>query len=121
MLAGQADGWDCQFHGKEDPSNPDPRFRKLPKVLAENFGCRSADVTPDVALAKTRLEEGFAFVGLFEEFELSICLFHTIFGHRIRAVELNKLRESAGGLITPPSNRSAWRAARPTTPAKVLL
>ena len=52
----------------------------------------------DVPVALKRLREGFAFVGLQEEWELSICLFHVKFGGHCRQVEF---------LNTRPGNQSA--------------
>lgn len=52
----------------------------------------------DVPVALQRLREGFAFVGLQEEWELSICLFHTKFGGPCRNLEF---------LDTRPTDRTA--------------
>ena len=41
----------------------------------------------DVPVALQRLREGFAFVGLQEEWDLSVCLFHTKFGGPCRNLE----------------------------------
>jgi len=43
----------------------------------------------EVVLAKQRLRQGFAFVGLTESWSLSVCLYHKMFGGRCRAFELN--------------------------------
>ena len=48
----------------------------------------------DIPLALKRLREGFAFVGLQEEWELSICLFHAKFGGPCRPVEFLDTRPS---------------------------
>ena len=48
----------------------------------------------DVPIALERLREGFAFVGLQEEWELSICLFHAKFGGPCRKVEFQDTRPS---------------------------
>eukprot|EP00438_Fugacium_kawagutii_P027665 Skav200426 [mRNA] locus=scaffold2094:138101:138823:- [translate_table: standard] len=53
----------------------------------------------DVPLAIERLREGFAFVGLQEQWELSICLFHAKFGGPCRATDFTDTRpddESSG-------------------------
>ena len=50
----------------------------------------------DVSKAVQRLEEGFAFVGLQEEWELSICLFHAKFGGKCLAVDFDDTRPSKG-------------------------
>lgn len=42
--------------------------------------------------ALLRLQSGFAFVGLTEEWELSVCLFHTMFGGDCKIDELNDMR-----------------------------
>eukprot|EP00438_Fugacium_kawagutii_P032691 Skav221352 [mRNA] locus=scaffold1845:222188:222670:+ [translate_table: standard] len=46
----------------------------------------------DVPLALKRLQEGFAFVGLTEEWELSVCLFHAKFGGPCQAIEFVNTR-----------------------------
>merc|ERR1719401_1812180 len=38
------------------------------------------------------LDDGFAFIGILEEIELSVCLFHTIFGGTCRAAEFANIR-----------------------------
>jgi len=58
-------------------------------------GGASGDETPcsslkpasaaEVTLAKQRLREGFVFVGLVEEWDLSMCLLHAVFGGRCLA------------------------------------
>jgi hypothetical protein len=49
---------------------------------------------PNVTLAIERLE-GFAFVGLTDEFDLSICLFHLMFGGECFDIEFFNMREGA--------------------------
>lgn len=51
----------------------------------------------DVPKAIERLEQGFAFVGLQEEWELSICLFHAKFGGPCLSVDFEDTRPSHGG------------------------
>eukprot|EP00438_Fugacium_kawagutii_P006428 Skav210656 [mRNA] locus=scaffold2527:220114:220491:+ [translate_table: standard] len=46
----------------------------------------------DVPLAIERLREGFAFVGLQEQWELSICLFHAKFGGPCLATDFTDTR-----------------------------
>eukprot|EP00927_Polykrikos_kofoidii_P001869 TRINITY_DN10726_c0_g2_i1.p1 TRINITY_DN10726_c0_g2~~TRINITY_DN10726_c0_g2_i1.p1 ORF type:complete len:373 (-),score=52.94 TRINITY_DN10726_c0_g2_i1:58-1176(-) len=50
-------------------------------------------VSPNVTLALERLES-FAFVGLLEEYDLSICLFHIMFRSRCQPVEFIDIRPS---------------------------
>eukprot|EP00435_Cladocopium_sp_Y103_P069715 s27_g33.t2 len=58
---------------------------------------RSLNATQaDISMALERLREGFAFVGLQEEWSLSICLFHAKFGGPCRKLEF---------LDTRPDNR----------------
>lgn len=46
----------------------------------------------EVELAKKRLHEGFQFVGLTEEFDLSVCLFHAMFGGHCQDFEFDNVR-----------------------------
>ena len=73
MLAGQAYGLSC---------------------LWVKYGCNSS-ITPDVNTAISRLA-GFAFVGLTELYDLSICLFHAMHGGPCSMVTLVGGRFSHG-------------------------
>jgi hypothetical protein len=53
--------------------------------------CR-CPIRPNVSLAIERMREGFAFVGLLEEWELSVCLLHAKFGGRCVDVEFGDNR-----------------------------
>jgi len=66
MIAGQADGWEA----------------------------KSASDPPNTALALERLK-GFMFVGLTEEYDLSVCLFHAMFGGQSLRAEFNNLRPTS--------------------------
>lgn len=44
-----------------------------------------------VSLAVQRLRDGFAFVGLVEEYDLSVCLLHAMFGGECSSVELTSV------------------------------
>lgn len=46
----------------------------------------------EVDLAKLRLREGFAFVGITDEWDLSICLFHKMFGGPCKLAEFQNAR-----------------------------
>jgi len=48
--------------------------------------------TVEVTLAKQRLRSGFVFVGITDEWNLSICLLHAIFGGRCRATDFHDMR-----------------------------
>jgi len=81
MLSGQEDGM-CGFNycRTSDPANKtnfaDPKFN-----------CSSlGSIVPDIDLAIKRLD-GFKFVGLQEEWPLSVCLFHAKLGGECFAVE----------------------------------
>ena len=55
-------------------------------------------MTPDDAKeASRRVREGFAFVGLTEEWDMSICLFHKIFGGDCHAEEFADIRPTSSG------------------------
>ena len=51
----------------------------------------------DAAEAARRVREGFAFVGLTEEWDLSVCLFHKMFGGACHAFEFENTRPSYEG------------------------
>ena len=51
----------------------------------------------DALEAARRVREGFAFVGLTEQWDLSICLFHKMFGGPCRAFEFENTRPSYAG------------------------
>ena len=73
MVAGQAGGMDC----------------------GSAYGsCRPDAAAPDIRLALKRLRHGFKFVGLTEEWPLSICLLHSLFGGRCHGVEFENARPS---------------------------
>ena len=107
MLAGQADGLSCgstfapNMPSTKAASNLDniasrggsggggASSRRLPQPIA----C-DGSVVPNVRLALHRLRRGFAFVGLTEEWALSICLFHAALGGACHAVEFENARPS---------------------------
>eukprot|EP00927_Polykrikos_kofoidii_P010638 TRINITY_DN1447_c0_g1_i6.p1 TRINITY_DN1447_c0_g1~~TRINITY_DN1447_c0_g1_i6.p1 ORF type:complete len:374 (+),score=39.50 TRINITY_DN1447_c0_g1_i6:132-1124(+) len=83
MLSAGADGMSkirCEFNQTDAPEE-----------------CKRM-VEPDVSLAIQRLD-GFAFVGILEEFDMSICLFHKMMGSECLAVEFLNTRKAtyAGG------------------------
>ena len=49
----------------------------------------------DAKEASRRVKEGFAFVGLTEEWDMSICLFHKMFGGHCRAEEFMDIRPTS--------------------------
>ena len=63
----------------------------------ENFardarGYQTHFIAPTLELAKQRMDEGFAFVGITDEWDLSICLFHATFGGKCLPSELHDMR-----------------------------
>merc|ERR1712087_391736 len=46
----------------------------------------------DIDQAIRTLDDGFAFIGILEEIEMSVCLFHAIFGGTCRAAEFVNIR-----------------------------
>ena len=90
MLTGQADGEVC---------NSGYRWAERCDALGAT--------PPDVALALRRLHEGFAFVGLTDEWALSICLFHATHGGRCHAVEFANSRPTTSRTTRMPWLRNA--------------
>jgi hypothetical protein len=76
MLSGQAYGLSC---------------------LWSQYGCNT-NITPDVNKAISRLA-GFAFVGLTELYDLSICLFHAMHGGPCSMVTLVGSRTAAAARL----------------------
>ena len=68
---------------------------------------------PNLALAMRRLRDGFAFVGLTDEFDLSVCLFHRMFGGPCSSFELYNMRPTnyteRGVATRPTSDQSALK------------
>ena len=84
MLAGQSYGLNC--------------------VWPKRFNC--SKVTPNIDLALARLS-GFAFVGLTELYDLSVCLFHVMFHGPCLPVEFSNTRPAAAhGRV--PDEYTAW-------------
>ena len=104
MLAGQASGLGCHFgDGLHVGGREHALFVR---------GCGSG--VPNVRLALHRLRDGFAFVGLTEEWAISICLFHAMHGGTCRAAEFVNSRPG------PESGGSFWaRRLRAETTAAV--
>ena len=53
--------------------------------------------TEDAKEASRRVREGFAFVGLTEEWDMSVCLFHKMFGGHCHAAEFEDIRPTSPG------------------------
>lgn len=68
------------------------------------YGCRA--VIPDVDKAVDRLS-GFAFVGLTDLYDLSVCLFHAMHGGRCLPVEFTNTRPARDQALLPGSF-TAW-------------
>jgi len=77
MLAGQAYGLECSW------------------LNLTCCRCRT-DVVPDVRTAVARLD-GFKFAGLTEHWDLSICLFHAMFGGECNQHEFENMRPTKVG------------------------
>jgi len=74
-------------------------------ALGRHWGGPCGDPAPptgeELELAKRRLREDFPFVGIQEEWELSICLFHATFGGNCHAVEFLNSRHPHQHSATP--------------------
>lgn len=69
------------------------------------YGCRA--VIPDVDKAVDRLS-GFAFVGLTDLYDLSVCLFHAMHGGRCLPVEFTNTRPGPRDQALLPGSFTAW-------------
>lgn len=99
MLAGQgADANCCHLYPTPTPHHPSEGNWTECKP-----GC--PDMTPNVPLAMERFEDAFAFVGITEEWALSICLFHVMFGGKCLGTEFINMRPG------PPSRKRRPRTA----------
>jgi len=71
------------------------------KILARNessTGLLDLDVPPtraEVEEAKVRLQTGFSFIGLTEEWNLSICLFNTMFNQKCQSLQFFNSRPTS--------------------------
>lgn len=95
QLAGQEVGEKWIYWPKE-------RFcSKSPDSTGKNpgGGANFDDVkpTPDIDLALERLRKGFKFVGLSEEYDLSVCLFHAMYGGECLKEEFENMRPGVQG------------------------
>ena len=77
----------------------------------------------DVEEAKRRVREDLAFIGIVEHWDLSICLFHRMFGGAIDESELKNLRpgtyddESAPDHSLEEARQHSWSYRRDPPPA----
>merc|ERR1719291_942724 len=55
-------------------------------------GANEIKPAPDIKLALERLQKGFMYVGLMEEYDLSVCLFHAMYGGECLQVEFQNMR-----------------------------
>ena len=97
LIAGQEDGV-CGFvnfcHRKDSDMAYYPTFAT--PSLPDSQVCRTgaASPVPAVSVAIERVEEGFSFVGLQEEWPLSICLFHLMLGGECYPFEAEETRSN---------------------------
>ena len=87
MLSGQADGEVCNSGYRYDERCPNNK----------------QSLIPDMHTALKRLSDSFAFVGLTDQWALSICLFHAIFGGPCLPVEFENSRPT-----TSRTTRMPW-------------
>lgn len=81
-------------------------YGKDPHSLSNEGPCMSIDepsppTDEDITLASYRLRTGFPFVGLADRFELSVCLFHAMFGGKCQDFMFGDVR-------TPTKNRQLY-------------
>mmetsp|Transcript_18579 Transcript_18579/g.50396 ORF Transcript_18579/g.50396 Transcript_18579/m.50396 type:complete len:361 (-) Transcript_18579:39-1121(-) len=98
QLAGQAQGEMYMFRPGHDVCRGHFQTTTKPKPK------------PDVSLAMRRLREGFKFVGIMEEYDLSVCLFHAMFGGECLPVEFANMRP--GQAEESPGSATVHRRAK---------
>lgn len=91
QLAGQAFGLTCIWLNHNHDGRNHCRYHK-----------------PDIVKAMHRLITGFAFVGLTELYDLSVCLFHAMFGGRCLPVEFTNTRPTKRQAPEPTAAFTAW-------------
>ncbi|CAE7201878.1 unnamed protein product [Symbiodinium natans] len=99
----------CTYMGDDVPKVPILDFAESWKggmayqVLTENPSTQTLDpkrskiTLEDAQEAAQRVRDGFAFVGITEEWDLSICLFHKMFGGACHAGDFENTRPSSPG------------------------
>ena len=99
----------CTYFGQEVPKRHILDFAESWKggmtyqILVEQPATQTLDpnrtrmTREDAAEAARRVREGFSFVGITEEWELSVCLFHRMFGGACHAAEFVDTRPSFAG------------------------
>jgi len=75
------------------------------KILTGSFATGTCShernlTTADVETAKIRLSTGFSFIGMTEQWDLSICLFNTMFKLRCRSEQFQNSRPTFGNNMT---------------------
>ena len=112
--------YSSEFHHSEDAALPNAtayairaRGTQVKMVAGQSDGesCNSGfkywsrcdtSIVPDVDLAIRRMTDGFAFVGLTDQWALSICLFHAKFGGSCLSVEFENSRPTNPRLTRLP-------------------
>mmetsp|Transcript_38502 Transcript_38502/g.68899 ORF Transcript_38502/g.68899 Transcript_38502/m.68899 type:complete len:328 (-) Transcript_38502:36-1019(-) len=78
-----------QIAAQGNPNRTSSNFRSMGKL--SEIPERTMDMAQEAA---RRVREGFAFVGITEQWDLSICLFHAMFGGPCLAVEFEDTRST---------------------------
>jgi len=78
----------------------------LQRLDASHLGCAPQ---PNIEKALARLHDGFAFVGITEMYDLSVCLFHAMFGGACHPSEFSNVRLGRShGALLPTAAFTAW-------------
>ena len=70
----------------------DSKSQTLEQYARLREGSQTHYIAPTLEEAKRRIDEGFAFIGDTDQWDLSICLFHAMFGGKCLPVELHDMR-----------------------------